>query len=96
MIIPIIVSILLSLVLLILVGVGVFEDSISNGAGYAIFGIFLVISMCSFVFSLRRKYINLVDVRVTNTNLLGNADTGTNLKSEDYENDLKKSKNGIS
>lgn len=79
---------------MVLVATGTIKDAVSNGAGYAIFGIGMVFLIASTIYSMRKRYINLDKLRVVNTNLLGAPETDAEMKNMDYENDLKKQHHG--
>lgn len=66
----------------------------SDGAGYAIFAIGLLLLIGSTLFSMRKKYVDIDKLRIKNTNLLNIPETDAALKSVDYENDLKKHTKG--
>lgn len=52
------------IVMFVLTAVGVYRPVFVDGVGYAIFAILLVLLIIAFVFGLRRKYINLDEVRI--------------------------------
>lgn len=85
---------LILLALLIVVATGVFRSILSDGAGYAIFAVGLLLLVGAGLFSMRKKYIDIDKLRIKNTNLLNSPETDAAMKSMDYQNDLKKHTKG--
>lgn len=70
--------------LLIVVATGVFRSIMSDGAGYAIFAVGLLLLVGAGLFSMRKKYIDIDKLRIKNTNLLNSPETDAAMKSMDY------------
>lgn len=56
----------------------------SDGAGYAIFAIGLLLLVGAGLFSMRKKYVDIDKLRIKNTNLLNSPETDAAMKSMDY------------
>lgn len=56
--------------LLGLVAGGVLRGSLSDGAGYTIFAIGLIMLIASAIYSNKKRYIDLDKVKIVNTNML--------------------------
>lgn len=75
--------------LLGLVASGTVRGTLSDGAGYTIFTIGLLLLIFSAVYSNKKRYIDLDKVKIVNTNMLSAPETDTAMKNQDYDNDLK-------